>query len=317
MGVGMQEEKNFQIRFSVLNFTLLMQEDVVLPERKEVVIRGGIGDMLLKQYCIRDAKCDTCDFTDSCIMQNFMYAKYKKKPDFVTTGESMGYVISAEGKKTSYRQGERLYFSLTLFGNIIAYLNPVVQAVHLLGQCGIGEKWAKYQIEKIQNRRGKAILEDGSIYYKNYLIELLGDYVEERKQQIKADYFEQTCKIIFSSPLAVKYKSEFIKEFDSRAILNSVARRIYMLECFEGREESEKKFLDCFPVIAEQKIITYDTQRYSSRTKQHMPLKGIAGEIKLEQITEEMLDYLLAGEITHIGKNTRFGFGKYRVTEVG
>ena len=197
----MQGEKNFQIRFSVLNFILLMQEDVVLPERKEVVLRGGIGDMLLRMYCIRDAKCEFCDFTDSCIMQNFMYAKYKKKPDFVTTGESMGYVISAAGKKTSYRKGERLYFSLTLFGNIIAYLNPVVQAVHLLGQCGIGEKRAKYQIEKIQNRQGKAILEGGSIYYKNYQIELLGDYVEERRQQIKADYLSSPVKLFLAALL--------------------------------------------------------------------------------------------------------------------
>lgn len=304
----MHNEEKFQIRFTVLNFTLLMLEDAVLPERKETVLRGGIGDMLLNQYCIRDRKCETCSFTDSCIVQNFMYAKYKKKPDFVTTGESMGYVLSARGKKTYYTAGERVWFSLTLFGDVIAYLNPIVQAIHLLGQCGLGEKRARYQIEEIKNRRGKAILENGSIYYKNYLIEILVDYVKERKQQLR-----EPNKIIFHSPLCVKYKSEFIREFDIRAILGSVARRIYMLECFEGKETEEEKFYENIPSITEQKVIFCEMSKYSSRTKQYMPLKGISGEIRLNQLEGEILDYLLAGEITHIGKNTRFGFGKYEV----
>lgn len=304
----MQKEKKFQIRFSVLNFTLLMLEDVVLPERKEIVLRGGIGDMLLQQYCIRDGECEACSFTSACIVQNFMYAKYKKKPDFVTTGESMGYVLSARGKKTYYKRGERIKFSLTLFGDVIAYLNPVVQTVHLLGQCGLGEKRACYQIEEIRNRRGEAILENGSIYYKNYLIEILADYIEERKREI-----EKPHRILFHSPLTVKYKGEFISEFDIRAIINSVTRRLYMLECFEGNEVEEEKFYENLPVILEQDVRLCEMHKYSSRTKQHMPLKGIVGEIKLDHLEGELLDYLLGGEITHIGKNTRFGFGKYEV----
>lgn len=308
-----QKEKKFQIRFTVLNFTLLMLENVILPERKEVVLRGGIGDMLLKQYCVRNAKCEECDFTNSCLVQNFMYAKYKKKPDFVTTGESMGYVLSAEGKKTYYRAGERLRFSLTLFGDVIAYLNPIVQTVYLLGRYGIGEDRASYEVERIQNRQGKEILKNGSIYYKNYLIEILEDYVEERKQQLKEIDSEKGRRIFFSSPLSLKYKSQFLREFDICAILNGVARRVYMLECFEGRESTEKKFFENFPVILEQNTIICDAQRYSSRTKKYMPLKGIAGEVLLDRIEGEMLDYLLAGEVMHIGKNTRFGFGKYRV----
>lgn len=307
-------EKNFQVRFSVLNFTLIMLEEVLLPERKEVVLRGGIGDMLLKQYCVRNAKCEGCDFVHSCLVQNFMYAKYKKKPDFVTTGESMGYVLSAEEKKIHYKRGDYLYFSLTLFGDVIAYLNPIIQTIYLLGQYGIGESRARYQIEKIQNRCGGAILKDGSIYYKNCLIEILADYIKERKQQLKESHLEGDYRISFSSPLSIKYRGEFIQKFDIQAILNGITRRIYMLECFEGRECIEKKFLEN-PIIVDQTIKVFDSHRYSSRTKQYMPFKGISGEMILTQIEEELFDYLFAGEITHIGKNTRFGFGKYKVRE--
>jgi len=303
-----QKDKNFQIRFSVVQFIVQLLENAVLPDRKEVVLRGGIGEMLLKQYCIRNRKCEECDFTNSCIAQNFMYAKYKKKPDFVTTGESMGYVLSTEDNKTQYKRGERLNFTLTLFGDTIAYLNPIIQTVHILGQSGLGEKRARYQIEAIKNRHGVAILENGNIYYENYRIEMLEDYVKERKKQLVNPH-----KIIFPVPLAVKYKSEFIDEFDIRAILNSVTRRIYMLGCYEGKEVEEKRFYENLPLVKEQKSKVYKINRYSTRTKQHMPLKGIVGEMKFDYLDGEILDYLLAGEITHIGKNTRFGLGKYKI----
>lgn len=86
-----------------------------------------------------------------------------------------------------------------------------------------------------------------------------------------------------------------------------------MLECFEGNETEEEKFYENLPVILEQNVKMCEMYKYSSRTKQHMPLKGIFGEIRLDHLEGELLDYLLAGEITHIGKNTRFGFGKYEV----
>lgn len=304
----MQENKNFQIRFCVLQFTLQLLENAVFPERKEVVLRGGIGEMLLRQYCIRDKKCEECDFTNSCISQNFMYAKYKNKPDFVTTGESIGYVLHAEGTKTQYKRGEYLNFTLTLFGDTIAYLNPIIQTIYLLGRSGLGEMRAGYQIEAIRNRHGQAVLKNGSIYYKNCRIETLTDYVEERKAQLIIPH-----KIVFQTPLAVKYKSEFIKAFAIRAVLNSVTRRLYMLECFEGHETEEKRFYENLPEVIEQEAELYEMHRYSTRTKQYVPLKGIIGEMKLNQIEGEILDYLLAGEITHIGKNTRFGLGKYKV----
>lgn len=54
-------------------------------------------------------------------------------------------------------------------------------------------------------------------------------------------------------------------------------------------------------------------RRYSSTQDQKMPLKGIKGEMRLSHIPGELMPALLAGEVLHIGKNTSFGFGKYRV----
>lgn len=42
-----------------------------------------------------------------------------------------------------------------------------------------------------------------------------------------------------------------------------------------------------------------------------MNLHGIGGEIFLNNVSEDDLRLLLAGEILQVGKNTSFGFGKY------
>ena len=45
-----------------------------------------------------------------------------------------------------------------------------------------------------------------------------------------------------------------------------------------------------------------------------MKLWGLEGEAVFEGVGEELFTLLLAGEITHIGKNTSFGFGRYRLS---
>ncbi|MDE7312892.1 MAG: CRISPR system precrRNA processing endoribonuclease RAMP protein Cas6 [Eubacterium sp.] len=44
-----------------------------------------------------------------------------------------------------------------------------------------------------------------------------------------------------------------------------------------------------------------------------MHLYGITGFIQLKELYPETLPVLLAGELIHIGKNTSFGFGRYRI----
>ena len=54
--------------------------------------------------------------------------------------------------------------------------------------------------------------------------------------------------------------------------------------------------------------------RYSGTQDKKIALRGVKGEMKLSELPEELLRILLAGEIAHIGKNTSFGFGRYRVS---
>ena len=97
MSLNVQQlEKALQVRYVKLHFGLRITEDTRLPMNKVSAIRGGIGEMLLRANCIRDRQCGSCDFESECIVRRTLYSRFDEKPDFVTSGDSVGYVLECE-----------------------------------------------------------------------------------------------------------------------------------------------------------------------------------------------------------------------------
>lgn len=310
MNERLQEALN--VHYIKLSFTLELTEDTNLPENKVSALRGGMGEMLLRANCIRDRKCECCYFASECMIHHTMYSQFEKKPRFVTTGESIGYVIECDDYRREFREGDTLVFQLILFGKTAVYFNLFLQAIHMLGMNGLGKYAGHFQIADIANTNGEPILDGVDIHMERYQVEQLGDYVGHRLKSLKGDV--PLIKMVFETPLTVKYNGEFLREFNMEAIVRSVKRRIYMLDCFEGidgEDAFDQNYL--LPVIRRQEVKRGGVKRFSSRKQSSMYLKGIQGEIELEQIEPDTLELLLAGELIHIGKNTSFGFGKYRV----
>lgn len=299
------------IHYVKMIFTLELTENTVLPENKGSALRGGIGEMLLRANCIRDRKCECCYFASECMVQRTMYSQFEKKPRFVTTGESIGYVIECDDYRKEFRKGDRLKFQLILFGKTAVYFNLFLQAIHMLGMNGLGKHASRFQIADIRNTNGEPVLDGMDVHMEKYQVKQIEDYVERRMETLKGDV---PAKIVFETPLTVKYNGEFLQEFNMDAIVRSVKRRIYMLDCFEGIDGGDAFDQDyLLPVIRRQEVEKRAVKRFSSRKQSAMYLKGIQGTIELEQIEPDTLELLLAGELIHIGKNTSFGFGKYRM----
>lgn len=303
-----------QVRFIKLRFTVAFLQDSQLPEDKVSAIRGGMGEMLLRMNCIRDRQCESCDFESECIVQRTMYSKFEKTPEFVTMGGSIGYVLECEDGRGHFREGERLSFCLILFGKTIVYLNQFVQAFREMGmQNGIGKSHARFQIADIQNTEGQSVLEKNILDMKKCIVHVLYDYILFRNMW--SGMPGRGSRIVFESPLALKYRNEFLQEFQLNAIVNAVVRRIYMLDCFEGIESDiyEKyNYGDIIvPEFLQQEHHPVRVCRYSARKNEKMILKGIKGQALLPELTEDVWQILIVGELIHIGKNTSFGFGRY------
>lgn len=310
----MKEEwkKALNVRYVKLHFVAEVSEDCILPVNKTSAIRGGMGEMLLRFHCVRDRQCEACDFAAECIVQRIMYSKFEKKPFFVTQGESIGYVLECEDYREVFKRGETFPFNLIIFGKEIVYLNQFMQAFCMLGMEGIGKNHAKFRIISVTNTKRYPLLVDGIVYMENYEIMTIRDYVDYRVEQLRRQGLKN--EILFKTPLTLKYRGEFLREFQMEAIMEAVIRRIYMLDCYEGIEEDVMQY-EALPVpeIIAQEVWKAQVRRYSTRQQSGMVLQGIEGKIDLNRIGDESLPVLLAGELVHIGKNSRFGFGRYKI----
>lgn len=304
-----QLEQSLQIRYMKIHFGLFMAEDTCLPVNKVSAIRGGIGEMLLRSNCIRDRNCAVCDFKGECIVRRTMYSQFEEKPEFVTTGESVGYVIECENYQEEFFMGDVLEFQLLLFGKTIVYFSQFVQAVYQLGNVGIGREHSLFEIGFIRNTLGKDILRGQGICMDQCRVQTLWDYVRHRLTQNPG----QECRIRFKTPVTLKYQGEFQQRLSLESFLPAVFRRIYILDCFENLGCGLMTWDEPYPRVLEENSRLMTVRRYSSTQDQKMPLKGIKGEMRLSHIPGELMPALLAGEVLHIGKNTSFGFGKYRV----
>lgn len=57
----------------------------------------------------------------------------------------------------------------------------------------------------------------------------------------------------------------------------------------------------------------HDWQRYSNRQKQAIKLGGVMGDWHLTDLPDELAQLFYLGQWLHIGKETVFGLGKYRI----
>jgi len=302
-----------QIRYVKLHFKIMFLDNEILPINKVSALRGGMGEMLLRANCIRDRQCGVCDFEDECIVRRTMYSKFKQKPEYVKKGgESIGYVLECENYHTNFAKGDILEFQLLLFGNTIVYLNLFLQAFYALGMHGIGSENAKFQVFSVTNTKKKELLIGGIIYMGNYNVQHISDYADFRMEQFRRRKAEG--KMIFKTPLTLKYRGNFLQEFEMNAIIEAVKRRIYMMACYEGIQTDFSDGIQIqVPEILYQEHRFVKVKRYSSRQENFMFLKGIEGSIQTNGFPDDVLYILLAGELIHIGKNTSFGFGRYQI----
>lgn len=303
----------FDFHYATLSFCLRFVKEGAVPKYKTSALRGGMGQALLQQYCVWDSeRCEECICYDSCLVQRIMYTPFHIKPKFVTQRESAGFNLSCTNYVTRVSAGDTIWFDMILYGDALAYFNPILQAFYMLGIQGLGNEMVPFEICAVRNVSGQNILEDGNVYVRRIGMASIQTYIQRRRKDITVSDGNKIT-IHFETPCTVKQDGNFIQVFSSKAICQAIARKIYMYQLFEGWDTDPIWFAS-YPEMVSQKSHVVLVPRYSKRTGEKMKLRGIEGEMKLRNVSKEVLDILLAGEVTRLGKNTKFGFGVIHVS---
>ena len=320
------------IRYAVLEFHIEFLSSGDVPRYKAFAIRGGMGQGLVNLFCVDEKyrresgdKCEQCEFSFECIAQRVMYAPFDLPCPFVSSGNSEGYMVVCRDFRETVEEGDDMTFRIILIGKTAAFLNPVLSAVYQLGGAGIGKERIPFRVTAVKNERGENILSGMTVCKEYYRINRLSDTVEYLVQTkgLQPDTVDE-LEIDFLTPVSLKKEKRILSasELDMADFLASADRRYYMLCCYDGVYQEKPAAVPPYAShlhVVKKDLRNTEIQRYSERKSQRITLVGIYGKIRisLKDCTPEervtIIRTLIRGEILHVGSNTSFGFGKYRV----
>jgi len=319
------------LRLARFRFTIEPTEEIHLPEYKGSAFRGGFGYAFKRATCItRDRYCEPCILKSSCAYYKVFESKIPHETaDRLRLGGDAPHPFVIEPPMTGrqfFQQGDRLTFSLVLFGSAVGQLPFFVYAFMILGESfGIGKARGRFRLLSVEDENGKQLYDNGNLSG--------GFLIRSAEEIMRSDLIsENDClKIRFETP--VRLKTSFGRDkkslvtgmnnpADFRVLLKSLYHRAFVINQLYGEGVKEGAFDSrTLPLVDDQVKIEnsntswYDWERYSNRQQRHMKLGGLMGEVTLSGKVAQYAPLFRLGRYLHVGKGTGFGLGKYRIVE--
>lgn len=303
-----------------ISATLL--DDALLPYYKGSTFRGAFGGCLKRAVCaVRQKECPECLLSSRCVYAQLFEPKTWQSPEETrTAAPPHPYMIEPpEHDRRQYTAGDSFDFNLILFGEMNASLPYFVYALELMGEQGIGTKAG--------NQRARFVLRgvscQSSELYTPETSKLLPVPPLEKLELRRIEPSEKisVIKLNLLTPLRFKNDNHLQRTLDFPLLVRTMLRRVSSLFNAWGNGEPD---LDYRGMIAraEQVKVTdgrlhwQERERYSSRQEQAMSFGGMMGYVTYQGPLDEYIPLLHLCQQLHIGKQTTFGLGRFRVEEL-
>lgn len=298
----------FQVKYSVLNFTLEIQSQCQLGENKVSALRGILGQALGVMNCfyeVENRQCKSCYLNEKCLGNSIVNTKLKSNLYFQSDKSFSPLVFRCHNKERNFEIGDRLNFTLIIFGDNVSYIPYIINAYEFAGTY-LGLNSGLFTIEFVRNEFSEILFDGYRIDKEKIIISEIEDYIRARRRFLRG-----IKGIRLISPLIYKSDRKIQRTIDGEGLKKLLERRILTLNALEEKEilPIEINQFD----LKEGEIGWGGYDRYSNRQNRTMKMEGITGYFTFSQLEENQIDYLIAGELIHIGKSSAFGFGEYEI----
>ncbi|MEI6127033.1 MAG: CRISPR system precrRNA processing endoribonuclease RAMP protein Cas6 [Pseudomonadota bacterium] len=286
-----------------------------LPPYKGSCLRGALGHSLRALAC-KDVRptCDGCGSADACLYIRLF------KPD-QGSGKSIPapYIIDPPPlKETRFAKGDEFSFILTLVGWAAEYINLWIEAARICGEKqGLGTERIPFELI-----RAAALPESGDLVVVYDGCTVIHDaplpriYFSQILQRSAAAPAHAEAAVHLLTPLKFKDQGEVSGSLTAGLFLQTLFRRCKSLAHFY---QSEDPFNDGFSPdfskasMHEQNLRWIVLEKKSMNHSSAINLGGFVGTFRLANLNPDTAALLRLGEYIHLGKNTVYGCGKYRI----
>ena len=302
-------------------FVFRVVESMDLPDYAGSAFRGAFGRALRKTACMtRLTDCSSCPLRSTCAYTAIFETPAPTEHSLQSFHNVPNpYVIEAPlGGQRKLHTGERLEFSVVLFGDALQRLALIVYAMQRAFNEKTGSKGPDYRV-----CQGKAQLE--AVFLET---ELGSDLIYEKGDSSIKPHNQSVTLLMpkqradvqlrFVTPLRLQNNGKIYgaKDIEPLPLLTALVRRIGLLAEFHG----EKPNLDyhalretALSVESSHALKWLNWKRYSSRQQKSTYLGGLVGTWTLSRVPEALQIFLELGSYLHVGKNASFGLGRYEI----
>ncbi|SDN98346.1 CRISPR-associated endoribonuclease Cas6 [Desulfonauticus submarinus] len=309
-----------KINFLPLNVKIQAQEEFLLPVYKGGTFRGGFGYTFKRAVCALKSvsDCKGCILSSSCVYAYIFETLRPEDTKIMRRYEHVPHpfvLCPPLERKRLYQKGDILEFGLVLIGKAIEFLPYFIIVFQALASEGLGADKGKCVLKEITSCDGKQVYRaDKDVVKKTGIIsgkELIAHPVSCRR-----------VRMDFLTPLRLQRNGKIIdNNLSFQDIFRALLRRVSLLTYFHCNMDIEDKGVNFKLLIEKSKEIKtiedntrwFHWKRYSTRQKRAMPVGGLIGDITFEGNFEPFWLFLRLGEYFHVGKNTSFGLGKYKL----
>lgn len=273
---------------------------IQLPEYAGSALRGAFGHALKSIACLtanRNRGICSCQPVESCLYRQ-LFDPSKREIAAICRVQDIPppFVIEFYGLPTHLETEQVACFNMVLMGCFAHSQLAIIQlawqrALH----AGIGLKQANGQ-------RGSATFTAMEIM--------------SQPERVPANPGHLQLDLL--SPLRLAERGKLIQpdSLDAAVLFKALIRRMGILTELYG-QPLKLDYAQLNHYIAqlkmEKQLGWMEWFRYSNRQKQDMPLGGLLGSITLHCVSDELWQLIYLGQWLHVGKNTVFGLGHYRV----
>ena len=294
-----------------LNFSVT--HDLQLPPYAASTLRGVFGHALLSAACT----CTTRQISHlpSCpYAQIFEPAPCTDLPSSVRQNPPPPYLIETPlFAPTHFPAGADYAFDLVLFG-LTRHSLPLIAAVFAQAFAkGLGAgNTGKGELTSIAVQQA-----DGSFL----TISEHGSPIERHNNSIRLpERYPTQARIQLLTPLRIQQKGKILRETEltQEIFLRQLLRRYLTLAHLHWHNHTDTAELSSqiggqgFP----PQLSWHEYHRFSNRQRQITPLSGLIGTWQLTNLPPAFSQMLYIGQWLHLGKETVFGNGQYRIIQV-
>ena len=321
-------EQLSNLQISRYRIVLQAQTEAVLPALIGSTLRGAFGHALKAiSCCVPHRTCEICFLSEACLYTTVFEPTSQKLRDIprpfifeppippftkqISENSNLKLRISENGK---------ISFDFILLGETIKKLPYFIYAIELLARHGLGVERQSFKIVEVFS------IDTASSLDKIYTVGEpkilphqsfdLGCYVQKRMAEIKST---EKIKINLLTPLRIRRnKNELLENIVFTEFFKQCSLRLKFLFEFYGTplDYDYSDLMKQAEVVEKTRdnLWRHNSTRRTNRQNKKLDLDGMLGEIEFSSDNfEDLLPFLITGELLHIGSASSLGLGKYTI----